>query len=86
MVKIDPESQIYNVKWSYHTKFEQKYGSEKKLEVGVLFLEVSKIDEKYGMFCVEILEEKLVKNVFFRVFESKKPLEKFSAIVFLDTK
>ena len=28
----------------------------------------------------------MVKNVFFRVFETKKPLEKFSAIAFLDTK
>ena len=39
----------------------------------------------YDMFCVEILEEKLVKNVFFRVFETKKPLEKFCENVFLDT-
>ena len=37
------------------------------------------------MFCVEILEEKSVKNVFFRVFEMKKPLEKFSENVFLAT-
>ena len=30
-------------------------------------------------------EEELAKNVFFRDFETKKRLEKFSANVFLDT-
>ena len=37
------------------------------------------------MFYVEILVEKLVKNVLFRVFKTKKPLEKVSAKLFLDT-
>ena len=34
------------------------------------------------MFCVEILKEKLAKNVFFRVFQTKKPLKIFRKSVF----